>query len=272
MRIVLLIPKLHPGAELTLNRLLKRKDLNILGIVRSDISPFKQNYWKYIRYGLRRAGLFYGMIIALTVYLNLIGVAIASIALWRRGRKWKTVNKLVKKHNLALHDTDNINQAKSINTLKSWKPDLVVSVSFDQILKKEIISIAKIATLNLHPGLLPRYKGLWPEFWKLHNREKFAGVTIHHINEKIDSGNIIAQIKFPIKKHDTKFSLALRSAQHGSNLLIKTLLKLQHGIHLPPLKLKGKPRYYSFPHKHHLEKFYAHGRKLFRFRDLSRHL
>lgn len=276
MRIVLLLPKLHAGAELTLNRILKNNQLNVIGIIRSDLSPWKKNYWKYIRYGVRRAGLFYGLLIGLTAYLPFIGLALGGIAIWNRKKRWLTIDQLVKRHHLELHDTDNINSKKTGALIKSWNPDLIVSLSFDQILKPHVIHLAKIATLNMHPGLLPHYRGLWPEFWKLHNQEKFAGVTIHHINKKIDSGNIIAQIKFPIKKRDTKFSLALRSAQHGSQLLIKTLLKIQRGIHLPPLKLKGKSHYYSLPEKKHFDFFHKKGKRLFSFlgiwRELNRHM
>lgn len=276
MRIVILLPKLHAAAELALNRLIHSKKIQIVGVIRSDISPWNKNYWNYVKYGLRRAGLFYGILIGITAYLPFIGLGLTSIGLWQRRKKWQTVNQLSRKTPFNLYDTKNINSPETIKTLKSWRPDLVISISFDQILKKQTIRIAKIATLNVHPGLLPRYKGLWPEFWKLHNKEKYSGVTIHHINEKIDSGNVIAQIKFRIKKNDTKFSLALRSAQHGSQLLIKILTKIKQGAQLPTLKLKGKPRYYSLPKKHHLNTFFERGKKLYHlptfWRELKRHI
>ena len=276
MRIVLLLPKLHAGAELALNQILRNKKLHVVGIVRSDITPWTKSYWKYIRYGLRRAGLFYGALIGLTAILPFVGLSLGGLAWWRRKKQWLTIDQLVKKNHLNLCDTNNINSAETRRIIQSWTPDLIVSLSFDQILKNQTIQLAKVATLNMHPGLLPHYRGLWPEFWKLHNREKFAGVSIHHMNEKIDAGDVIAQMKFPIKKRDTKFSLALRSAQHGSHLLIHTLLKIQRGIHLPPLKLKGKARYYSLPGKKNFNLFYQRGKRLFSilgmWRELSRHL
>lgn len=263
MRIVILIPKLHAGSELALNKLMQRKDLEIIGIVRSDISVFTQKYWRYIKYGIRRAGLFYAILIALIIILEIIGVALAGLLYWNRRRRWRTINQLVKKHNLKLLDTNSINSQETIKILKSWKPDVLVSLSFDQILKKKIIELPKMAALNMHPGILPRYKGIWPEFWKLHNKEKFAGVTIHHMSEKIDEGEIIAQMTYPIKKEDTKLSLALKSARHGANLLGKTLLKLKKGKKIKPLKPKGKPKTYSLPSRKHFIKFFKKGKKLF---------
>lgn len=263
MKIVVLVPKLHAGAELALNKLLRNKGLNIIGVVRSDVSPFKKQYWRYALFGVRRSGVFYGALIALTVYWHLIGLAIASVLIWRRRKKWLSLDKLIEKHNLKLHDTSNINSKKSMKIIESWKPDVMVSMYFDQILKKSVINIPTKTTLNMHPGLLPRYRGLWPEFWKLYNGEKYAGVSIHHMNEKIDAGEVIAQTKFPIQKDDTKFSLALRSARYGTKLLIKTLKKLKRGIKIKPLKLKGKPKYYSIPNKSQFDTFYATGRRMF---------
>lgn len=270
MRLVLLIPKLHAGSELAVNRLAKRHDLNIVGIVRSDTSFFKKKYWQYAFYGVRRAGLFYGALIALTIYLPFIGLSLGSLLIWRRRNVWKRVDELAAQHHIPIHDTQNINASNSIKVLKQWKPDVIVSLYFNQILKKEVIEIPKKAALNMHPGLLPKYRGLWPEFWKLHNREKFAGVTLHHINEGIDTGDIIAQVAYPIKKNDTRLSLSFRSSQHGVKMLLKTLNQMKRGIPLKPLRLKGPSRYYSIPTKAHMDAFFARGKRLFSWAGLWR--
>jgi len=270
MRIVVLIPKLHAGAELTLNKLLRRKDLNIVGIVRSDISFFRKKYWRYVTYGVRKAGLFYGATIAIAAYVPVLGMALAGLLIWNRRRKWLSVKELIERYHLKVHDTEDINTVESRKVLKSWKPDVIISVYFDQILKKPVLRIPKIAALNMHPGLLPKYRGLWPEFWKLHNREKFGGVTVHRINEQIDAGEVLAWKKYPIAQRDTKFSLVLKSAKHGANLLIRTLRKMKQGIHLPAITMKGKPRYYSLPKKLHFDTFYLRGKRMFSVMEIWR--
>jgi folate-dependent phosphoribosylglycinamide formyltransferase PurN len=263
MRIVLLVPNLHAPAELAVNKLLKRKDLDIVGIVISDLSPLRKKYWKYMRYGLRRTGIIYGSLIALTTYLHPIGLAVASLFLWHRKRRWHGLEKLIKENNLLVHRTQNINQKTSREVLESWKPDALVSLYFDQILKKPVIEIPTKAAINMHPGLLPRYKGLWPNFWKLHNGEKFAGVTIHHIDETIDGGDVIEQIRYPIRKRDTNFSLGLKSAERGTKAIARLLLKMKQGVPLPKIKLKGKAKYYSVPRRKHMQNFFNKGRRLF---------
>ncbi|EKD93618.1 MAG: formyl transferase-like protein [uncultured bacterium] len=263
MKIVILMPTLHPGAELALNEILRKKEVNVIGIVRSDVSFFRKKYWQYVAYGIRRSGIFYGLLIALMAYLHVIGVILASVLWWRRKRRWLTLNEMIENYKLACHDTHNINSPETLKILKKWGPDILVSLYFDQILKKEAIGIAKHATINMHPGILPKYRGIWPEFWKLYNKEKMAGVTIHHLNEKIDDGTVIGQVQYPIKKGDTRFSLMLKSAQHGTKLLLKTLKKMKSNIHLKPLKLKGKAKYYSLPGREHFTNFHARGKRLF---------
>jgi folate-dependent phosphoribosylglycinamide formyltransferase PurN len=263
MRIVVLLPKLHAGAELALNQLLQREDLDIIGVVRSDISPFRKKYWKYVKYGVRRAGVFYGMMIALTAYVPALGLALAGILLWKRRGKWLSLDELIRRHELKVHDTENINDSSTVEILRRWKADVFVTVYFDQILKKEVLSLPTTASLNMHPGLLPKYRGLWPEFWKLHNKEKYAGVTIHHINEEIDAGAVVSQIRYPIESGDNKFSLLMKSAQRGTKALVKILRSLKRGGSLKTLQLKGEPKYYSLPTKLHFDSFYGNGKKLF---------
>ena len=271
MKIVVLLPKLHAGAEIALNALLRKKDLHVTGIVRSDISPWKKKYWKYFWYGLRRAGIFYGALIALTAYLPLWGLAIASLCLWHRKRKWLTTDELIRKYGLKVLDTEDINATESVKTLHSWKPDMMVSLSFDQILRPSALRTSKDA-LNLHPGILPRYRGLWPIFWKLLRKEKYAGITIHRMTEKIDEGEILALKHFRIRKNDTKVSLTLKSARTGALLLIETLRHLKRGVPKKIRFLRGTPGYNSFPTKTDFDRFFATGKKLFSVRSVVKEL
>ncbi len=258
---MLLIPKLHAGAELALNKIIPEKDIDIVGMVRSDISISTKRYWNYVKFGLRRSGLFYGILIGLLAYTHLLCIFFARLFLTRTP-KWLTLDELIDRYQIPTHNTTNINSKASRACIESWEPDVMVSLYFDQILKSKVIKIPEVATLNVHPGILPRYRGIWPEFWKLLNEEEYAGVSIHHLIEKIDAGDVIAQEKFVIEKEDTKFSLALKSAQKGSQLLIKVLKKMKAGKKLKPLTLEGTPVYYSLPDKESFDKFHAKGKRL----------
>lgn len=266
MRIIILLPKLHAGAELALNKILAHRDLDVVGIVRSDISIFTKKYWDYIKFGISRAGFFYAMMVGLMAHIHLIAIFIVKLLFFRENRKWLQIDELATKYRIPIHDTQNINSEESLKILKDWEPDVMVSVYFDQILKQPAIDISKQATLNIHPSI--RYRGVMAEFWNLLNNDKTAGVTVHHIIEKIDAGNIIAQDQFPIKKNDSKFSLGIKLAQRGANLLISTLKKLKEGIKIKTTPWDSKSQYYSLPKKKDFEKFHARGKHLFSFKWL----
>ncbi|MDP2691515.1 MAG: formyltransferase family protein [bacterium] len=272
MRIVLLIPQLHAGTELVLNRLLKQKNLNVVGIIRSAVSPFRRSYWRYAAMGVKKAGFFYGAQIAIFAYLHRIVRGVSRLLFWRKFRFWLSTDELIERYQINLSDTEDVNSHETLQVLESWKPDVLITLYFDQILKKSVLRIPKQAALNLHPGGLPLYRGLWPDFWQLLHGEKRAGVTLHHLNEQIDAGDVIAHMNFPIHKKDTKFSLGLRSAQHGAKLLIRVLQQMRKGIKLPMINLPGKPRYFSLPKKADFDTYYSKGKKLFSLGELQREL
>tara|TARA_B100000795_G_C22718404_1_gene406413 strand:- start:227 stop:1147 length:921 start_codon:yes stop_codon:yes gene_type:complete len=112
------------------------------------------------------------------------------------------------------------------NIIKSIKPDLIISSYFRGILKKKIWSSSKIATINIHPSLLPLYRGPVPTAWGLMNLENFFGVSIHKINDTIDGGDIYAQEKFKIKKDETGYELYNRTMEFGFLLLKKNFDKI----------------------------------------------
>jgi len=91
--------------------------------------------------------------------------------------------------------TENVNSQIVIGKLKKIQPDLLITAHFEQLLKKEIIEIPRIGCLNLHPSLLPYYRGLAPQHWPIINGENETGITIHFIDETADTGNIVLQQK-----------------------------------------------------------------------------
>lgn len=107
------------------------------------------------------------------------------------------------KYNLKLFEEKNINNNQFVEKVRDeLKPDLIVSVNFDQIFKKEIINIPEKGCINIHASLLPKYRGRAPLNWAILKGEKETGVTVHYINEGIDTGQIILQEKIEIKKKD----------------------------------------------------------------------
>src|SRR4030066_979230 len=87
------------------------------------------------------------------------------------------------------------NSPENLDVLARYKADIFVSMSFNQILKKRIIDMAPRGFINCHAGALPYYRGRNILNWALINDAREFGVTVHYVNEGIDTGDIIAQRK-----------------------------------------------------------------------------
>jgi len=99
---------------------------------------------------------------------------------------------------------------KILLNLKNYKVSLICLAGFMKILSKKIINKYKDRILNIHPSLLPKYKGLNTHKRVIKNNEKFSGCTVHIVNSKLDSGKIILQKKIRILKKDDENSLSKR--------------------------------------------------------------
>ena len=108
---------------------------------------------------------------------------------------------------------------KLIRFLKKKNIDLICLAGFMTILPSDFIANFKKRILNIHPSLLPKYKGLNTHFRALQNKEKFSGCTVHFVNKKLDSGKIVLQKKLKI------------SLKENVKSLEKKILKIEHKIY-----------------------------------------
>ncbi len=113
--------------------------------------------------------------------------------------------------------TRSIAEKRLLNFLKFHKISLICLAGFMKILSKNFIKNFDGKILNIHPSLLPKFKGLNTHERVLKNKEKYSGCTVHFVNSKLDSGKIILQKKIKIRKEDTPKTLAKRilSAEHS---------------------------------------------------------
>lgn len=113
-----------------------------------------------------------------------------------------------------------------IDKIRDIRPDYIFSIYYRQILPKSLLSIAKFASINIHPSLLPHYRGPVPTAWTIENGEKYFGITIHLMDEGIDTGDILVQEKYPIIENETGFALYTRGMKLGFELLKNNFSKL----------------------------------------------
>ena len=177
--------------------------------------------------------------------------------------KNKQVGTVLKKNNIPKIILDKpINHDKSVNTIKSYKPDLLVSILGNQIFKEPIINLAEKGCLNLHTALLPKYRGLMPTFWVMKNKEKYTGVSVFFVNEGIDSGPIIVQEKIEIGNR-TQEELIKLTKKFGMEAIAKSVDLIEKKEVMLIANDESKKSYYSFPAKEDVRIFLSNGKEFF---------
>jgi len=155
----------------------------------------------------------------------------------------------------------NINAKKSLEMLKTFDPDLIISITANQIFKKRLLNLPKHGCLNLHSALLPNYKGLMPTFWVLKNDEKEMGVSVFFMDEGIDTGEILVQRAFPIEQKDTLENLIDKNKKIGMDTIVKSIELIQSGNYQTKKFPEGMGSYYSFPTRKDVKEFTRAGKK-----------
>ncbi|NQT06466.1 MAG: methionyl-tRNA formyltransferase [Candidatus Omnitrophica bacterium] len=151
----------------------------------------------------------------------------------RSGRRLKVTPPPVKEalngKDMPVHQSDNVSSVDMVKTLKSYKADLFVVVSFGQILKKNILNIPKKFCINLHASLLPKYRGAAPINYAVISGDTITGVTTMKMNAAMDGGDIIEQREVEIKDTDTSETLDKRLSEIGAELLVETIDLVEKG-------------------------------------------
>ena len=133
------------------------------------------------------------------------------------------VKQLALSQELEVVQPDSLKVAGTVEKLASFAPGLMVVAAFGQILPPEILALPKFGCLNVHPSLLPRYRGASPIATAILQGDEITGVTIMLLDVGLDSGPILSQREVSISADDTTGSLAVKLAQAGAQLLMETL-------------------------------------------------
>ena len=151
----------------------------------------------------------------------------------RRGRGKKLQYTAVKEKaldlDLKVSQPEDINSEEMVKTLKDISPDFIVVAAFGQILKEEILEIAKYKCINVHASLLPKYRGAAPINWAIINGEKETGITIMEMERGLDTGDMISKKSIPIDIEDDYISIHDELALIGGKLLVETLEDIKLG-------------------------------------------
>lgn len=159
---------------------------------------------------------------------------------------------------LTIYQADNINSSQSIEYLKNLNADIFVVVSYGALLSRNVLAISKYKPINVHPSLLPKYRGAAPIQRTLMNGDKITGVTIMEMVEKLDAGDIIVKKEMKIDSDWNYGELSTKLSIEGGKLLLEALEITEAGLdkrtpqddelHTYAKKIKNEEKYLNLSH------------------------
>ena len=141
----------------------------------------------------------------------------------------KTLKQYCKRYDIDYKKNKNVNSTEFIQELSKYQCDLFVSMSFNQIFKNELINLTRHKIINCHAGKLPFYRGRNVLNWALINDETEFGITVHYIDEGIDTGDIILQDVYPIDDNDDYSTLLAKSYDGCASILYRAVCLFKNG-------------------------------------------
>jgi len=149
-----------------------------------------------------------------------------------RGRKPAPppVKELALKYGLPVYQPETVKDEAFLEEVERLAPDLLVVAAFGQILPKRLLEIPPLGGINVHPSLLPKYRGAAPIQWTLMRGETVTGVTIMRLSPRMDSGEILFQRAMAIEPEDTFGTLHDKLAIFGAEMLLETLHRMKRGM------------------------------------------
>jgi methionyl-tRNA formyltransferase len=179
---------------------------------------------------------------ALPTFRHLLDAGFTVVALVTQperpqGRKHELIISPIKQQALdcgiPVFQPENVNDAESIERIRSFSPDVLVTAAYGQILSSELLSVPPLGGVNLHGSILPAYRGAAPVARAIQHGETESGITVIQMSARVDAGGILAIARAPIEPDETAGQLEAKLARLGAPLVAETLRKLATGTITP---------------------------------------
>jgi len=241
-----------------LRRLRACEGIELCGIVRSNrVFDARYGFLRGAFEYLRRCGLAYSLYLLCATD---IADALCAISRLRRRPKDAAPDRAIP--TLATAD---LNDPRGLAFLRQCSPDLLVSAFFDQRLREEVLAVPARGCVNIHPSLLPAFRGVDPVLQARIQGASRIGVTVHYMTPELDRGNLIAQQAVSMPGQGSVFALTAQLFDQGAQLLIDSLASIARGDRGAPQPPGGS--YESWPTRREVRALRACGDTLIRLTD-----
>ncbi|MDR0610075.1 MAG: hypothetical protein LBG58_08200 [Planctomycetaceae bacterium] len=166
------------------------------------------------------------------------------------------------KYGVPYRKIEQLNTQNFYDELKSFDLDLIVSFSAPCIFAPELLKIPKKGCINLHCSLLPNYAGVLPSFGTLYYGERETGATVHFMDDKIDNGKILAQVKIDISDCQSMFQVIRKTKKIGGQLMVDVIEQIHNENISPKPNDVSHGSYFTWPTIEQIREFRKHGGRL----------
>jgi methionyl-tRNA formyltransferase len=173
-----------------------------------------------------------------------------------------SVGRLCEVYGIPVLRESRVNSPEFLERVAEIAPDLIISVAAPVVFKTELLGTPRRGCINIHHGMLPRYRGMLPNFWQMYHGEKRAGITVHEMSEKLDDGGIIIQEEVEIGPDETLDALIRRTKRLGARVMIRAIGLIKSGevSYRPNRAEQGS--YFTFPSRQDVREFRRRGKRI----------
>lgn len=206
------------------------------GLARNALAFARQSGWAYVAYHMLVTDVFH---------------AVQPFA------SRKGVRQLCARRRIPVHETTDINSADALQFLRAISPDLIISAYFNQFVKQEARELPRYGSINIHPSLLPCFRGADPVFHALLGRESTLGVTVHYMDDAFDTGSVLRQAVLPVGGYGSLLDCYDALFERGAQLAVQAISDICHGI--PGLPQAPGGAYFGWPTRDSAKAFRGQG-------------
>lgn len=224
-----------------------------LVVLSRRFGPKHGGLFTQLRRGVRRSGwrmtLWLGFDIVAAQIVSVVAAMTAPFL--GRQRRLQSLRALASQHGARVIEVADVNNAETVAAVSAYAPDLVVVFNFDQILQPGFIEVPRAGVLNVHPSLLPAFRGPCPVFWALAQGGRETGISIHAItNADIDAGPVIRQQQMGMERARSAAEITSALFVAGARLLPEAVEELASHRPCPahrPARQPSPGDYHGFP-------------------------
>jgi methionyl-tRNA formyltransferase len=180
----------------------------------------------------------------------------------------KSVHAYAKQYGIPILDSPNINNSESIGFITKYMPEYLLAAHFNQLVKTPLLNNSGIECINIHPSLLPTYKGVDPVFQSLLDGNKTIGVTLHRMAETFDSGENLMQLSLQTNKGKSLFFNNSLLFEEGAKLALEWIKNNKMSQELTSDDQKPVASYDSWPTPYEVKAFRKSGKRLIHLSEL----